>query len=179
MSTEPLRPGKAGSASLTFLGAADTVTGSRYLVKIGGYTLLIDCGLFQGLKRLRLRNREPFAVPPADIDAVVLTHAHLDHSGYLPVLVRDGFEGPIYCTPPTRALAGLLLPDSAHLEVQAAERANRYDELMGWLDALGAPRQIFVTHGEPEASDALRRRIQNDLGWPACVPEHCAAVALG
>lgn len=87
--------------------------------------MLVDCGLYQGLKQLRLRNREPFPVEPAAIDAVVLTHAHLDHSGYLPLLVREGFRGPIHCTPATRDLCGILLPDSGHLQEEEAEYANR------------------------------------------------------
>jgi metallo-beta-lactamase family protein len=111
---------------ITFLGAADTVTGSRYLVRAGGRAVLVDCGLFQGLKRLRLRNWAPFPIDPAGIDAVVLTHAHLDHSGWLPRLVRNGFRGPAFCTAPTAELCALLLRDSAHLEEDAAARANRY-----------------------------------------------------
>ena len=87
--------------------------------------MLVDCGLYQGLKQLRLRNREPFPIEPAAIDAVVLTHAHLDHSGYLPLLVRDGFRGPIHCTPATRDLCGILLPDSGHLQEEEAAYANR------------------------------------------------------
>jgi metallo-beta-lactamase family protein len=111
---------------LSFLGAAGTVTGSRYLLRVGGQRILIDCGLFQGLKRLRLRNREPFPIDPGRIDAVLLTHAHLDHSGYLPLLVREGFSGPVYCTPPTRDLCGILLPDSGHLQEEDAAFANRH-----------------------------------------------------
>lgn len=111
---------------LTFLGAAGTVTGSRYLVETGGRRLLVDCGLFQGLKELRLRNREPFPIPPSELDAVVLTHAHLDHSGYLPVLVRDGFRGPVHCTAATADLCGILLPDSGQIQEEEAERANRH-----------------------------------------------------
>ena len=111
---------------ITFLGATSTVTGSRYLVETGRKRILVDCGLFQGLKQLRLRNREPFPVDPRSITSVVLTHAHLDHSGYLPVLVRDGFRGPVYCTPATRDLLGILLPDSAHLQEEAADHANRH-----------------------------------------------------
>lgn len=110
---------------LSFLGATRTVTGSRYLVEAAGRAILVDCGLFQGYKELRLRNWEPFPVPPASIDAVVLTHAHLDHSGYLPLLVRRGFRGPIYCTPPTRDLCALLLPDSGQIQEEDARRANR------------------------------------------------------
>ena len=87
---------------LTFLGATGTVTGSKYLLEHGGRRLLVDCGLFQGLKQLRLRNWDAFAVPPGSVDAVVLTHAHLDHSGYLPRLVQGGFRGPVHCTAPTR-----------------------------------------------------------------------------
>jgi len=110
---------------LTFLGATGTVTGSRYLVEAGDKRLLVDCGLFQGYKALRLRNWAAFPVDPASIDAVVLTHAHLDHSGYLPKLVDAGFEGAIWCTPATRRLCGILLPDSAHLLEEEAGYANR------------------------------------------------------
>jgi metallo-beta-lactamase family protein len=111
---------------ITFLGGAGTVTGSRYLVTAGGRSVLVDCGLFQGLKQLRLRNREPFPVPPASIDAVVLTHAHLDHTGYLPLLVREGFRGRAYCTPATRDLCGVLLPDSGHLQEEEARFAAEH-----------------------------------------------------
>lgn len=111
--------------SLTFLGATGTVTGSRYLVEAGGRRILIDCGLFQGYKQLRQRNRNPFPVPPSSIDAVLLTHAHIDHSGYLPALVRNGFRGPIHCTPATAELCALLLPDSAHLQEEEARFAQR------------------------------------------------------
>ena len=110
---------------LTFLGAAGTVTGSKFLIESEGRRVLVDCGLFQGLKALRRRNWEPFAVPPASIDAVVLTHAHLDHSGALPMLVRDGFRGEIFCTPPTAKLCDIILPDSGRIQEQDAEYANR------------------------------------------------------
>lgn len=111
---------------LTFLGATRTVTGSKYLVEAAGKKILIDCGLFQGYKELRLRNWAAFPVPPAEIDAVVLTHAHLDHSGYIPLLVKQGFKGKIYCTPPTLDLCRLLLPDSGYIQEEDAARANRY-----------------------------------------------------
>ena len=89
-----------------FLGAADTVTGSRYLIETESARILVDCGLFQGYKVLRARNRAPFPVEPGRLDAVVLSHAHLDHSGYLPALIRDGFRGPVYATPGTIELCG-------------------------------------------------------------------------
>jgi metallo-beta-lactamase family protein len=112
-------------AKITFLGAAGTVTGSKYLVEAAGKRLLVDCGLFQGGKELRQRNWEGLPIDPATIDWVLLTHAHIDHTGYLPRLVRDGFYGPIYANPATRELCGLLLPDSAHLQEEDAEFAER------------------------------------------------------
>jgi len=110
---------------LTFLGATGTVTGSKYLVSVGGKNILIDCGLFQGYKQLRLRNWSPLPVSASDIDTVVLTHAHLDHSGYLPLLIRNGFTGPVYCSEATRDLCAILLPDSGHLQEEEAAYANR------------------------------------------------------
>lgn len=110
---------------LTFYGAARTVTGSRYLLEAGGARLLIDCGLFQGLKELRLKNWDKLPFDPASLDAVVLTHAHIDHTGYLPRLVRSGFRGPIIATPPTVELTELLLFDSARNQEEDAEYANR------------------------------------------------------
>src|SRR5579863_5844012 len=110
---------------LTFLGAAGTVTGSKYLVEAEGKRLLVDCGLFQGLKELRLRNWNPLPQQPASIDWCVLTHAHLDHTGYLPRLVRDGYHGPIYADAATIELCNLLLADSAHLQEEDAQKAGR------------------------------------------------------
>jgi metallo-beta-lactamase family protein len=114
------------SVNITFLGGADTVTGSKYLVRHDKQSLLVDCGLFQGYKQLRLRNWSPLPVAPDQIDAVVLTHAHLDHSGYLPLLAREGFEGHVYATPGTRDLCGILLPDSGHIQEEDAAFANRH-----------------------------------------------------
>src|SRR5215213_371261 len=111
--------------TLSFLGAAGTVTGSRYLVEGDDRRVLIDCGLFQGLKQLRLRNWVPFPILPETISAAILTHAHLDHSGFFPGVVRDGFAGKIYCSDATRDLCEILLRDSAHLQEQDAEYANR------------------------------------------------------
>ena len=107
------------------LGAAGTVTGSRFLIHAGRTRVLVDCGLFQGLKNLRLRNWRPFPISPDRINAVVLTHAHLDHSGYLPALVRDGFRGAIHVTPPTRDLVPILLADAGRLQEEDAAYASR------------------------------------------------------
>ncbi|MGV3742494.1 MAG: MBL fold metallo-hydrolase RNA specificity domain-containing protein [Burkholderiaceae bacterium] len=111
---------------IQFLGATNTVTGSKHLVSSGKTKILVDCGLFQGYKQLRLRNWDQFPVDPAEINAVVLTHAHLDHSGYLPILVRDGFQGKIYCSEATYDLCKILLPDSGRLLEEDADYANRH-----------------------------------------------------
>lgn len=111
--------------TLRFLGAAGTVTGSRHLIETRDKRLLVDCGLFQGTKQNRLKNWEPFPIDPASIDAVILTHAHIDHIGYLPRLVKDGFRGPIYATHPTLELAKILLADTAHLQTEEANYANK------------------------------------------------------
>ncbi len=113
-------------ARLTFLGAAGTVTGSKHLLEVGPHRILVDCGLFQGLKALRERNWEDLPVAPGDIDAIVLTHAHLDHVGYLPRLVAHGFRGRVFCTPGTRDLAGLVLRDAARIQEEDARDANRH-----------------------------------------------------
>ena len=110
---------------IQFLGAAGTVTGSKYLITQADNRVLVDCGLFQGLKNLRLRNWAELPFEPASISAVVLTHAHLDHSGYLPLLVKRGYTGPVYCTPATAELCKILLPDSGHIQEEDAEYANR------------------------------------------------------
>ena len=123
--------------TLTFLGGTGTVTGSKYLVQHEGHSLLVDCGLFQGYKQLRLRNWRPLPVAPEQIDAVVLTHAHLDHSGYLPLLAREGFAGRVYATPATRDLCGILLPDSGHIQEEDA--------------ALRQPPRLLQTRARPAA----------------------------
>lgn len=111
--------------SVRFLGGAGTVTGSKFLIEVDTQRVLIDCGLFQGFKQLRLRNRKPLPIDPSDIDAVVLTHAHIDHSGYVPVLVANGFSGSVHCTEGTRALCELLWLDSGYLQEREARAANR------------------------------------------------------
>ncbi|HZO81628.1 MAG TPA: MBL fold metallo-hydrolase [Candidatus Binataceae bacterium] len=117
---------KSGFApTLRFLGAAGTVTGSRFLIETAQARVMVDCGLFQGLKALRLRNWDRFPIEPRAIDALVLSHAHLDHSGYLPALWRDGYRGKVFTTADTQALCRILLPDSGHLQEEEAAYANR------------------------------------------------------
>jgi metallo-beta-lactamase family protein len=144
------------STTLRFLGAADTVTGSRYLVEADGARVLVDCGLFQGYKVLRERNRHPFLVPPESIDAVVLTHAHLDHSGYLPALVRDGFAGRIIATPGTVELCRVMLADSAYLMEEEARHAAK----RGWSRHRD-PRPLYTT---ADVKSTLPRFAELDFG---------------
>ena len=110
---------------IRFIGATGTVTGSKYLVTAGGKKILVDCGLFQGLKQLRLKNWARLPVDPREVDAVILTHAHIDHTGYLPLLVKNGYRGKVYCSGGTRDLCQVLLPDSGHLQEEEARYANR------------------------------------------------------
>jgi metallo-beta-lactamase family protein len=116
---------RSAQPTLTFLGGAGTVTGSKTLIETPQSRVLVDCGLFQGKKPLRLQNWNDFPVDPASIDAVLLTHAHIDHCGYLPRLVQQGFLGPVYCTPGTAKLVEIVLPDSGHLHEEEAAYANR------------------------------------------------------
>lgn len=109
---------------LQSLGAAGTVTGSKHLLNTPELSILVDCGLFQGLKSLRLKNWDKFPISPASIDVLLLTHAHLDHCGYIPLLIKKGFTGKIYMTPPTRALAEIILKDSAKIQEEDAHKAN-------------------------------------------------------
>jgi metallo-beta-lactamase family protein len=111
---------------LTFLGATNTVTGSKFLLTIGSKRILIDCGLFQGLKELRVRNWTKFPIEPKTIDAVVLTHAHIDHTGYLPLLIKNGFKGRVYCSQATKDLCAVLLPDSGYLQEEEAKFLNKH-----------------------------------------------------
>ena len=134
---------------LEFHGAAGTVTGSRYLVEHAGHRVLVDCGLFQGYKQLRLMNWAPFAFDVSTLDAVVLTHAHLDHSGALPLLVRQGFRGPVLATSATCELCGLLLPDSGRIQEEDAAYANRHR----W----SRHDPALPLYTEQDACDALRR----------------------
>ena len=120
------REPRTHAMQITFLGAARTVTGAKYLVEDGGTRILVDCGLFQGEKALRLRNRAPLPVPAASLAAVVLTHAHLDHSGYVPLLVASGYAGRVHCSEGTHELCRILLPDSGRLQEEEAAFANRH-----------------------------------------------------
>ena len=162
---------------LTFLGAAGTVTGSKHLLDTGEGRLLVDCGLFQGPRDLREINWQPLPIPASSIDAVILTHAHLDHSGYLPKLVKEGFAGPIYATVATRDVAELILLDSAHLQEKDAEFANRHGysrhkpalPLYGTRDAEAALEQFqAVSFHEKvklgDGSSLLFRRAGHILG---------------
>jgi len=143
---------------LKFLGAAGTVTGSKYLLEIGDRRVLIDCGLFQGLKELRLRNWDRFPVTPNMIDAVILTHAHLDHSGCLPLLIRKGYRGPVYCTAATKDLCSILLPDSGHLQERDAEYANRH--------GFSKHKPAMPLYTEAEAVASLKQLIPRDFDKP-------------
>ena len=139
--------------NITFLGGSGTVTGSKYLVRHNGKSLLIDCGLFQGYKQLRLRNWQPLPLEPGQIDAVVLTHAHLDHSGYLPLLTRDGFRGNVHATPGTRDLCAILLPDSGHLQEEDAAFLNRHN-LSSHAPALPLYTRLDALHSLKQFIDA-------------------------
>ncbi|HVT35691.1 MAG TPA: MBL fold metallo-hydrolase, partial [Nevskiaceae bacterium] len=133
--------------ALQFLGATGTVTGSRYRVSASGGSFLVDCGLFQGYKQLRLRNWSRLPLPARELAGVVLTHAHIDHSGYLPLLVKQGFRGPVYCTAATAELCRILLPDAGRLQEEEAENANRH----GW----SRHKPALPLYSEADAISAL------------------------
>lgn len=134
---------------ITFLGAALTVTGSKYLIEDDGNKILVDCGMFQGFKELRMRNWAPLPVDPKSIQAVILTHAHLDHTGYLPVLVRNGFRGPVYATQGTADLTRIILLDSGHLQEEDAKRANKY--------GYSKHKPALPLYTEKDAEEAIKR----------------------
>ena len=149
---------------LTFLGATETVTGSKYLLEGAGLRLLIDCGLFQGTKNLRLRNWNPLPVPIDTLDGIILTHAHLDHSGYLPVLARMGYRGPVYCTSGTRDLCEVLLRDSAKLQEEEADFANRH--------GFSKHHPALPLYALKDAEDALRLLVPRDFDVPKRLNDH-------
>jgi len=149
------------STQLKFLGAARTVTGSRFLLESREDRILVDCGLFQGVKDLRVRNWGEFPVDPISIGTVLITHAHLDHIGALPLLVRDGFRGEVHCSIPTMELARLVLLDAAHIQEEDAEAANRG----GWT--LHRPAQPLYTVADAERALALIKPVDIDR-WQSC-----------
>ena len=136
---------------LTFIGGAGTVTGSKTLIEIAGRRILVDCGLFQGTSEDKARNWEQFPIDPSEIDAVVLTHAHLDHCGYLPALVRDGFRGSVYATQGTAELAAIVLRDSAHLQEEDAEWARRKG-----FSRHAQPRALYVPEDAEQAIELFK-----------------------
>jgi len=139
---------------LTFLGATQTVTGSKFLLDSGDHRVLIDCGLFQGMKELRLRNWEDPPVDPRSIDSAVLTHAHIDHTGYLPRFVAQGFKGPVRATPATVDLARILLPDAAHLQEEEARFRNKHQRTK---HKIALP---LYTHEDADAALKLLRPVK-------------------
>ena len=153
---------------LSFLGAAGTVTGSKYLIETDRHRILVDCGLFQGYKQLRERNWAPFPIAPSGIDAVVLTHAHLDHSGYLPALVRDGFAGPIFSTHATYRFCQLLLPDSGHLMEADARYANRH--------GFSKHKPALPLYTEGDAERSLASFVTRSFDEMHPVAEGCTAI---
>lgn len=140
---------------IQFLGATQTVTGSRYLISHRGTNILVDCGLFQGYKSLRLRNWEPLPFPASEIDAILLTHAHLDHSGYIPRLRSEGFRGRVFCTNATKDLCRLLLPDSGFLQEEEAKFANRH--------GFSKHRPALPLYTEKEAEQSLE--LFETISW--------------
>ncbi|URD61156.1 MBL fold metallo-hydrolase [Sphingomonas sp. KRR8] len=145
--------------TLTFHGAARTVTGSCYELELGGKRLLIDCGLVQGPRALEALNRQPFAFTPAELGGVILTHAHVDHSGLLPRLVREGFTGPIYCTSGTADLLAQMLPDAGRIQEYEAEQRNRRP------DRRGEPPAVPI-YTEADAQAACAQAVAIELGTP-------------
>ena len=167
---------------VTFHGAAGTVTGSRHLVSVQDQKndekkILLDCGLFQGPKRLRLKNWEKPSFDPEKLDAVVLSHAHIDHTGYLPKLVQSGYKGPVYCTPATQRLLGMLLPDSAHLQEEEARFAAKHG-----TSKHGSPKPLYTSADAQQALKQLRtfeRSEAFELFPGIHVTAECAGHILG
>ena len=148
---------------LTFLGATQTVTGSKYLLEFQNKKVLIDCGLFQGYKELRLRNWNPLPIDPSSIDAIIVTHAHIDHSGYIPLLVKQGFKGNIYCSHATKDLCQILLPDSGHLQEEDARRANKYKYTKH--------KKALPLYTEKEARATFKQFVPCEFGQPISIEE--------
>lgn len=149
------------SMQISFLGATKTVTGSKYLLSIDQQRVLVDCGLYQGYKELRLRNWAPLPIDPKSIDVVLITHAHIDHTGYLPLLVKNGFSGPIYATQATFDLCSILLPDSGHIQEEDAKRANKY--------GYSKHHPALPLYTKSEAEHALKQFKIIDYGKPYAI----------
>lgn len=154
--------------TLTFLGGAGTVTGSKYLIRAGRRQILLECGLFQGLKDLRLRNWHAPALKAGQLDAVVLSHAHIDHSGYLPRLIRDGFRGTVYCTSGTVELLQIMLPDAAYLQEEEAKFANR--------QGYSKHKPALPLYTMDDAKAALRLLRRCPYGQPIPIAEGVRAI---
>ena len=153
---------------LSFLGGAGTVTGSKFLIEHNDRRVLVDCGLFQGFKTLRLRNWAPSPISPRGIDAVILTHAHLDHTGYLPLLVKHGFAGPVFCSGSTAEFCKILLPDSGYLQEKDAEYANRH--------GFSKHKPALPLYTQQDAIRALDRLEPAAFGRPQDVPGGATAL---
>lgn len=149
---------------LSFLGATGTVTGSKYLIEHENKKILIDCGLFQGYKDLRLRNWEKLPFDAHSIHAVILTHAHIDHSGYIPLLIKQGFVGKIYCSYATYELCAILLPDSGHIQEEDARRANQY--------GYSIHRPALPLYTKEDAENSLKFFHVLDFGKPCFLDEN-------
>src|SRR4030095_3668083 len=146
-------------ATLEFWGAAGSVTGAKYSIKTDSARVLVDCGMFQGLKELRERNWQPPPFDPRSLDAVLITHAHIDHTGYLPRLVAEGFRGPVYCSRGTADLIRILLPDAARLQEEEADYRNRH-KITKHLPAL-------PLYTEEDAREALKLlQVVKNTGQP-------------
>lgn len=144
------------SLSLTFCGASRTVTGSKFLVELGAFRMLVDCGLFEGWKEIRQRNWQALPFAPDKLDAVILTHAHLDHSGAVPLVVKQGYVGPVYASPATAALCSILLPDSGFLQEEDAAHANRH----GW----SRHKPALPLYTAADAQESLKQFQEVDFG---------------
>ena len=151
-------------AILTFLGATGTVTGSRFLLEADGQKLLIDCGLFQGLKSDRLKNWDSFPCDPSQIDRVLLTHAHIDHTGLLPLMARKGFRGPVYATEPTGDLLKILLLDSAH--IQETEAGWKIKKLQRWGKSADVTA-LYTTKDAEVVAPLVATKKYNEMFSPA------------
>lgn len=150
---------------ITFLGATETVTGSKYLVQYDKKNILIDCGLFQGYKELRLRNWANLPIDPKTIDLVIITHAHIDHSGYLPLLSKNGYKGPIYTSRGTKDLCAIMLPDSGHIQEEDAYQANKY--------GYSKHKEALPLYTEDDAEKVMHQFVALPFEQTQVIDNHC------